>query len=298
MDNKQPEKLSCIYIGLRHDRATYSNFPSVDNVCYHAQPINSPAFSHQHEYCLTNKYKECPVYASKEGLKLPEELQQTVEKKRGIKWIWVISGIVVILVVAMRLGLYWNNYIFSSSAGLPTPTHSQTIDSPNVIFTSTATTTRTNKPTQITPSLTPSPQVTTTRVTTTPSSTPTDVRSFDLESVIGQGPQFIIHRTVEGESIPLFSTLYGSSVAAITAVNHDLPPVLLIDQIIVIPINLTDPTGIPPFIAYEVLENNMTFEQISDEFSIPFEELLKYNNVNAGFPLQQGDWILIPQIGN
>jgi len=181
---------------------------------------------------------------------------------------------------------------------LPAPTQSKTVEPLNASFTNTPNKTRTSEPTQTTPSLTPSPQVTATRFTTTPSSTPTEVRSFALESIIGQDPQFIIHRTTEGESIPLFSVLYGSSEEAITTLNHDLPPVLLIDQIIVIPLNLTDPAGIPPFIAYEILENSVTFNQIADEFSVPLEELLKYNNVNGEYRLQQGDWILIPQIGN
>jgi len=298
MDNKQIEKLSCPYIGLRHDRATYSNFPSIDNVCYHAQPINSLAFSHQHEYCLTKTYTTCSVYASRKGIKLPEELQQTVEKKTGNKWMLIIFGICIILGIAIFLGVYWNNNKFTSGATLQTPTQSQTIEPPKVTFTNTSTTTRTVKPTQTTPSLTTTSRATATFATSIPSSTPTEVRSFGLESVIGQDPQFIIHRTIEGESIPLFSVLYDSSEEAITAVNHDLPPVLLIDQIIVIPLNLTNPTGIPPFIAYEILESSITFEQIANELSVPLEELLNYNNVNAGYTLQQGDWILIPQIGN
>ena len=180
MDDKQTEKMSCPYIGLRHDRATYSNFPSTDNVCYHAQPINAPAFSHQHEYCLSIKFTECSVYASHKGQKLPDELQQTVEKKTGKKWMRIIFGICIILGFAIFFGLYWNNKKFTSGTLLTSPTQSQTVEPTNVIFMNTATAIRTIKPTQTTPSLTSSPQATATLITSTPSSTPTEVRSFGL----------------------------------------------------------------------------------------------------------------------
>jgi len=298
MKTNQITHASCPNLGLIYDRASYSSFPSIDNACYHVQPIKSPALTHQHEFCLTKKYAECPIYTAPVGIKLPEELQQQVEQKPKKKSILLLFGFIIILSIAILLGVYWKTIKTIWGRPSQTPTQSQTTTSTELTITNTATITKTSTPTDSIPSITPTQQVTATIITPSPSLIPTEVRKFNLESVIGQNPQFMIHRVIEGESLQLYADLYDTSIEAIRAVNYKFPLILWIDQIVIIPLNLTDVSGIPPFTAYEIVENGITFEQISEEFSVPLEELLQYNSVNKDFVLQQGDWILVPQIGN
>jgi len=295
MKNNQTHQESCQYLGLSYDQATYSNFPSAENVCYHVQPPASPAFSHQNAYCLTNQYTACPVYTSPEGIRLPRELQHQPEKKTNKK-ILLVLGFCIVIILGILFGIYWNNNRATATISLfPSPTNASTIGSTAIrgTITRAATNTRTLTPTEL--SSTPTLQVSATQVT--PSPTPTEVRDFRLDQAIGENPQFIIHRTIEGESLPLFANIYQTSVEAIRAVNYNLPRILWPDQIVIIPLNQTDMSGIPPLIAYENPENGITFEQIAEDLDVPLEKLLQYNNINEEYPLQQGDWILIPQMG-
>jgi hypothetical protein len=57
-------------------------------------------------------------------------------------------------------------------------------------------------------------------------------------------------------------------------------------------------SGIPSFIAFEIEEETTDFNQIADEFFIPFDDLLRYNNADGNYILHRGDWILIPQTIN
>ena len=297
MNSNKLTHTSCPFLGLSYDKATYSNFPSIDNVCYHGQPNNSPTFSHQHEFCFTKKYVECPVYSSPEGTKLPESLQLIVNNKPHKQWILLILGFIVIG-AAILLGIHWKNKIQSSEIPSQTPTYSQAIATLAVFIKNTATTTPSNTPTEVIPSVTPTPQITATVFTSTPSFTATELLAFGLESIIGENPQFIIHRTLEGESLPLYANIYQTSVEAIRAVNFGLPRILWTGQIVIIPINQTDMAGIPPFSAYEIVDDGITFEKIAEEFSVPIEELLRYNASTQEYTLRKGDWILIPQTGN
>jgi len=301
MNNNQTLNTSCPYLGLDYDKATYSNFPSINNACYHVQPIAIPALSHQHAYCLTKNFENCPIYTAPQGNSLPSDLQHQAEKKPKNRKRFIFVAC-IILIIAILLVVFWDKIKPITETSNKAPTTTQTLNAIGLTITNTNITSieeATFTPTPeleravVTPSPLPSP-------TSSPSASPsfTQETLFRLENTIGKDPQFIIHRVIEGESLPLFANMYQTSVEAIRAVNYDLPRILWTDQIVIIPLNQTDMSGIPQFIAYEIVENGITFEQIADEFAVPPEELLRYNNINKEFALQQGDWILIPQMGN
>lgn len=301
MQKSQNPQASCPHLGLSNDQATFSNFPSVNNVCYHVKPIASPVLSHQHDYCLTKNYTKCRVYSSPADNPLPADLQYQADKGPKNR-VLIILIFCFVLIIAILLGVFWDNIKPISETGVQSPITTQTINAVGLTITNTstktleeATNTATPETTIVTPSLTPSPSLTS---SPSPSPSPTQETLFRLGNTIGENPQFIIHRTLEGESLPLFANIYQTSVEAIRAVNYNLPRILWTDQIVIIPLNQTDMSGIPLFIAYEVEEDSETFEQIADEFSVSLEDLLHYNNVQINYQLQQGDWILIPQINN
>ncbi len=297
MRNRPNPHESCPYLGLRYDQATYSNFPSIHNVCYHAQPISTPAYSHQREFCLTKNFSKCPFYSAPEGSKFPQELQHVPDKNFKNR-VFLILAICIALIFLILLGIYCKNKTTISSNISPT----LTIE--NYVVTSTEKITKTSSspllasPTFTKPKVTPSPQLLTLTQSPSPSPTSTEILVFRLDNPIGINPQFIIHRAIDGESLELFANVYQTNVKAIRDVNHNLPRVLWIDQIVIIPLNQADVSGIPSFIAYEVKEESANFNQISEELSVSLEGLLRYNNAHKEYPLYRGDWILIPQISN
>ena len=64
----------CPYLGMAEDVATNTSFPSLWNHCHNSKPVEVVEFTHQHNYCLTENYKTCPVYLRvmwSEGKKKP-----------------------------------------------------------------------------------------------------------------------------------------------------------------------------------------------------------------------------------
>lgn len=298
MQKSQTPQASCPHLGLRNDQSTYSNFPSVNNVCFHVQPIASPASSHQYDYCLKKNHTKCRVYSSPAGNPLPSDLQHQAEKKPKNRMYFIVASCLIVI-FAILLGVFWDEIKPTTETGKISPTTTQTINAIGLTVTNTstrtpkeATNTATQERTIVTPSLTQSPSLTS---SPSPSPKPTQGTLFRLGDTIGENPQFIIHRVVEGESLPLYADIYQTSVEAIRAVNYSLPRVLWIDQIVIIPLNQTDMAGIPSFIAYEVEAASITFTQIAEEFSVSLADLLKYNNAQEDYLLHQGEWILIPQ---
>jgi hypothetical protein len=64
-----------------------------------------------------------------------------------------------------------------------------------------------------------------------------------LDNPIGGDVQFIIHRVLVGESFFEYARDYDTNVDAISAINYNLPPILYVDLIIIIPIGVDDPAG-------------------------------------------------------
>ena len=93
----------CPYLGSCGDRDTFYAFPSFENCCHsEAQPTTVEP-SYQAEYCLGQKWSDCPRYiAAQTGTELPEPV------KAGFPGLpsWAIAGIavgVVLLLVALLL---------------------------------------------------------------------------------------------------------------------------------------------------------------------------------------------------
>jgi len=300
MQNNQPPHGSCPHIGLNYDKATYSDFPASNNVCYHAEPKTTPIYTHQLEFCLTNNFEKCPIYIAPKGNPFPSHLQHQAEKKTNYRMI-LLLGFCFALIIFVFLVLNWLDPMPDTDAEKQSFLQSQTkfgtelptstiivvnLKEPTITFTPPLIGTTVTTPTLFTPTSSPHR-----------AATPTEEKIFRLENLIGENPKFIIHRVNEGESLPLFADLYDSSVEIIRALNYGLPDILWTDQILIIPLNLMNISDIPPFIAYEV-EKSMTFNEIATDFAIPIEDLLHYNNVQGDYPLHQGEWILLPQFND
>jgi len=297
MSDDNIQKMSCPYLGLTLDKSTYADFPSVNNACFHAQNAPTPKFFHQRSYCLTNKYGDCPIYCAPQGSPFPKKFQQAPEKKDKINSILLLA-LLMLLIFALLFIFYWRHNRQFSEIHPPTPIKESSTFTETSKVNKTITFTSTPSQTLMVSLPTPTRNIEASTRTPSPAPSATAILVFQLDTPIGKYPQFVIHRAIEGESLSLYANEYSTSVEAIRAVNFGLSRNLWIDEIVIIPLNRTDMAGIPPFIAYETDAEDTTFQKIAEDFSIPIEDLLRYNNAQADYPLYQGDWILIPQIGD
>jgi hypothetical protein len=116
-----------------------------------------------------------------------------------------------------------------------------------------------------------------------------------LGTPIGREIKLIIHRVNEGESLGQYAYRYNTTEAAIRAVNYQMPTVLFIDWILVVPIDITDTTGLPAFQPVRIEEGGFSVEAFAQQFGADAEEMSLYNNVPPDHILQAGDWVLVPR---
>jgi len=163
----------------------------------------------------------------------------------------------------------------------PFPTLTNT---PTNTFTETPTSTITRTPTLTrTPSNTPSP-----------SATSSEISPFSLDYPIGGEIKFIIHKVAAGENMNIITEKFGTTIEAIQAVNQTLPSPIWQELVMVIPLNVTDPAGLPVLASYKVATDQVTVEEIAN-FMLADVELVKYyNNCQAGQKFPAGAWVLIP----
>lgn len=296
------ENQICPYLGLKFDSKTWMGFPSPINYCHRVKPLTVPKFEHQREYCLSNNYSQCPIIMVGPGQRMPKAIRSQSEKRPTLRRIIRIEVLIGLLLIMVILGgIFWNQIIAGitqinqSASNFPqtstqtlfiTKTSSPTIES-SPSPTSTVTATQESSPS---PTLTPIP----------PSETPLPPTStieppiLALETPIGRDKKFIIHAVIPGESLELYAKNYDTTVPAIRAVNYDLPSFLPLDWVVIIPLNTSDVTGIPPFEPYEVKEA-ISVETLAEILSVDLTNLRLYNRIPSGYALNPGEWILIPR---
>jgi LysM repeat protein len=275
----------CPYLGLSDDPGTALAYPSTSNCCHHARPVESVRGSYQVKVCLTNGYIQCPVYLRPDLIPLPPEVQVRVSSIKRVKRRWWILLILVIVLIAVFLLTRPDLF---NAAPLPTTqpdTDTQALLTITAIFASTQTATiQTPVPTQA-DKITP---------TVTMTSMPTPSPVHQLEMPIGKDPSFVIHRVQPGESYIRFMQEFQTSKEAILAVNYGVEPSLWADSLLVIPLGVTDATGLPAFTVYQVAEQNLTIEQLALNQSADLATLKQYNDLPDGYAFSEGEWVLIP----
>ncbi len=272
----------CPYLGVREDKETAIAYPSELNCCYHARPIGYISFDHQRRYCLTDNHTECSVFKQEKLTALPKKYRGIgpVSPKPSVGLpllaftIVVVAGLAAsILLGLIRLPGFEGMALFPTSTPIPT------------IFFPTWTPlppTATRTPTRVLP--------TRTRMVLTP----TEVSPHFLDTPIGEIPQLIIHRALPGESFEQLASQYKTSVAAIKAVNFNLPARLWENYVLVIPLNTTQVSGLPKFSTFEVIVEGISIEEQAQLLQVDSRSLKQFNALPDGYMLTVGEWLLIP----
>jgi hypothetical protein len=104
------------------------SFPSDWNSCHRAKPIEAIQITHQQAFCLTEKYKNCPVFKRKNIASLPVELRASdsrLTRKKNFKWGILLTSTVVIVISAVIVTVVFSKgqvNLFSLFQASPTPT--------------------------------------------------------------------------------------------------------------------------------------------------------------------------------
>ena len=277
-----PDCCMCPHLGLREDKETAISYPAEMNCCYHARPVAYVSFDHQRRYCLTEHYSECSVLKQKKLVSLPKKYRgagpESPKPSVGLPLlaftIVMLAGLIVsILLGVIRLPGYEGMALFPTSNPIPTIFYPTRTPLPP---------TATRTPTMVLP--------TRTRMVFTP----TEIAPHFLDTPIGSVPQLIIHRALPGESFEQLATQYKTSIAAIKAVNFNLPDRLFENYALVIPLNTTRVTGLPKFSTHEVIVDGISIEEQAQLLQVDSRTLREFNQLPAGYILTIGEWLLIP----
>jgi len=271
----------CPYIGFIDDRETALAYPAEHNCCYHAEPVTPVNLEKQREYCLSSRYSACPVYMRETIQKLP--LGWTGKKLPRIQkvkpWMMLVLAVVVVglvLLVSFLVGAFEKQPTPPAQyTRYPTVTSMVASTEPAVVVFPTETATQEPVPTE-------------------PPLPTTEVIPHMLETPFRDNPQLLVHQIEQGEGFIMLAERYATSVEAIKAINYALPETLLYNQIIVIPLNTTDVTNLPPFSAYQEQTGGVTIEELADRMQIDPLSLRVYNDLPEGYVVSQSEWLLIP----
>lgn len=274
----------CPFLGLIDDPETTISYPSISNFCHHSKPAGIVVFDHQQQYCLNEGYSSCPVFQREKPGPLPKEIRV---KQPGITethpWL-PVAALLSIIALGIALSIIFGIIKVPSLFGIEQQITTTQFSPTSSIPTTTVIPTR----------VPPTPTATITPTSVPPTLTPTLQVYRLLETPLPEYPNLMIHRLKEGEGINLLAQLYDTTSAAISAVNYNLPPVLWINSVIVIPVGATDVASIPKFSTYEVQRSGITIEEFAQSNQLNADQLRKYNVLPEGYILTQGEWLIIP----
>jgi len=284
----------CPYLGMKDDPTTPVGYPSTYNVCHHTKRQEIPNLNYQRLTCLRARFAKCPIYNSEMAKRMPRSIRYRSNKlfnfSRKIK---IILLIILLLIGISLIFVFYHHWASEvNRALLPSWQKTQELRTYQPL--------PTQPVTQIpggnkTASTTPDPTATATQQ---PSGTPTRriiPSILALDSPIGADVKFIIHRAGSGESLFQYAREYNTNVDAIRAVNYNLPSILFVDWVVVIPVGINDPTGLPSFEAFQVTMRGLTVETLAEELSVELESLVNYNNLPMDYKFSPGEWILVPR---
>lgn len=322
-ETQNPKTQTCPYLGLHDDSTSHMAFTSPLNCCHGSKSSPTPVkMEHQNAHCLTSEFADCPVFLAGSKKSFPRNLRaRTKSAPRGRRRSWLPAYLMIALIVFGAV--FWvftgGELPFLTATPLPTLTLSVTATETATPILNTPSPVGTETPTldpNITPSVTPFPTLTytptpsatitktptqtrTPTITPTPSDTPTPTtaprtqRALDMP--LGTVQKFIIHKLTGGENLTYLATQHNTSIEAILAVNYNLDIPVRKDSLIVIPLDVENPSTLPVLEIYQVPVENITVENLAVVLETDANLLKYYNYCQDNEYLYKGDWVLVPR---
>jgi len=85
---------TCPHLGMLDDTTTTTAFPSEVNHCLHCQSVCVPSRQQQQEYCLSQRYRDCPILHQAAPARLPASLRW-VQNPAVFRAIFIKSALAV-----------------------------------------------------------------------------------------------------------------------------------------------------------------------------------------------------------
>lgn len=88
---------------------------------------------------------------------------------------------------------------------------------------------------------------------------------------------------------------YETSLEAILAVNPDLVIPIRIDALVVIPIKVLNPAGLPKLEPYQVTHDKVTISMLAEQLKTDLSLIVSVNGLEVSEELIYGNWVLVPR---
>ena len=292
MVSPEPREAACPHLASFRDVATFYAYPSGANGCGRLTPPAPLPGAHQARFCLTPHHTECLLNSPSWSGTFPPEVRAAAEREWGRRrrhprrpWlVWALLSIVLVGAI-VAVGLTLGDSIPGSTAGSGE-------EAPAVATSEGAAGLPGRTPTA---SPSPSPSAS---PTLAPSDTPAPLFTATpgpaLETPIGLAPTYLIHAIQTGESLSSLAQAYATSPQAIQAANRLGTQPLWVGQLVVIPVGINDPTGVPGFAVVQVAEPGETLSDVAARFAADPESIRRYNALSEDPWLPAGRWLIVP----
>jgi LysM domain len=277
----------CPHLGMADDPDTQFVSPDIHNTCFKAQPPNRVSMRHQARVCLTSEFRKCKMYQAESPVSLPRDLQGKVQ--RLVSWgAWVRSSLLaaslLALLVLTRFAMTKSFFTQAASAA------STPVVQAAVLPQGTETLTKPPAPTVIRSSSTPQPSDTPQVLVTEPMAQSTPGPA--LETPFGGGQIYLVHMTLEGETLDMLAARYETSVAVLQVVNL-LPGQQIVwanRPLVVLP-GRKDADGLSIMQALQV-EENMNVADLAVLYGVDEADFRQENGLMAD-QVPAGRWLVL-----
>ena len=293
-----PVRHSCPELCRADDPMSFFAYPSRGNRCWKTDPISRVTADYQARMCLTARHRHCPVFEA-QGVSAramaARPVHSTERRKRAsaIGWKWARWAIPIAAVLGTGVWFVFQALEGGGELPLPSPTVSPTK--------AIATTSAAAEPAS-TPSARPRAWESARRatLTATQSRTPTPTPTLTptpgpgLETPIGPQGVLLIHRVVEGETLESLAAVFQTTPETIRAVNVWSDMALQAGQLIVIPVQIIDPTGLQRFLAWQVPPEGRLVAEVAELYSTDEDRIRIVNHLGDSAFVPGGRWLIIP----
>jgi hypothetical protein len=283
--------LTCPFIGMRHDPKTSFIFPARGNLCYHCKSPAIPSLEHQGSFCINGAYTRCPIYINAKEQLFPAQfrIKESSQHKLDLRLLALFIGIVLFVFVIGQSGILGGIKGWSLVL-IPAPTSTAFLQP--IFSATTALPQPSAMPALATKTKIPTPIHIPTH-TSTPTVTP-QAHALDIPVQV-EGRRFIIHRVLEGEGIEILAKNYATKPDVIRMLNYKIPPIVWANlAIVLLPgVQNVDP-ALPVFQAYQVVDQEITVEELAQKLNADAASLRFYNACPEICRLKAGDWLIVP----
>ncbi len=306
-DNPHIGRMMCPYLGQKDDPSTSLAFPSAWNYCHKVKPPEPVSLEHQGAYCLLLEHVGCAVFNQSEALHLPRELNGSkgpgqLRISVAVRVLAGSAALLLLILLASRFGQMGKILpnIPSRMAPEARPTYASPMAAPSLmpvaqlpLFFSGSTLTPVGADSNAATS--PLPTLAVVEAMPTFTATPTaPVCGTALESPVKGEVQFFIHKIQGGESLNTFADRYQTSLAAIQAVNYQMPVPLRENWVIAIPMSFSKVDGLPSFAVEQITQTDMTVDELANRLGTDPALLARFNGLDPDCQTFNG-WFLVPR---